>query len=160
MILDLGSGYPFKERICLKGENIIHFDLSPEAYHLEAMGNALCLPFKDAIFTTVHASHILEHVENPSQMLREISRVLKPGANSKAIIKVPNASFFRWKTSGRGHISSWGEHELSNLLYTVFPKVTITPTPRNVGSRARKLLNITLRLFYGCNEITAVCHLS
>ena len=41
--------------------------------------NALCLPHKDASFDAVAAMDILEHVEHPDELIREASRVLRPG---------------------------------------------------------------------------------
>jgi ubiquinone/menaquinone biosynthesis C-methylase UbiE len=41
--------------------------------------NAQDLPFEDEKFDVVVASHMLYHLDNPSQALSEFSRVLKPG---------------------------------------------------------------------------------
>ncbi len=42
-------------------------------------GDAARLPYKDASFDVVTAMDFLEHVENPAAIIKEISRVLKPG---------------------------------------------------------------------------------
>lgn len=42
-------------------------------------GNAAALPFDDAFFDYVFTTEVLEHVDSPEAMLREIFRVLKPG---------------------------------------------------------------------------------
>ncbi len=42
-------------------------------------GDARKLPFEDASFDAVCAMDFLEHVEDPAQILAEVSRVLKPG---------------------------------------------------------------------------------
>lgn len=44
------------------------------------------LPFKDKVFDFVFCSHLLEHVENPSKAIAELTRVGKRG-----YIEVPNA---------------------------------------------------------------------
>lgn len=41
--------------------------------------NTQPIPFGDESCTGVHAYHFLEHVENPTLVLQEIQRVLKPG---------------------------------------------------------------------------------
>ena len=45
------------------------------------------LPFEDASYDVVYASHVLEHIRNDRQAVKEIRRVLKPGGI--AILPVP-----------------------------------------------------------------------
>src|SRR5207247_1910921 len=45
------------------------------------------LPFRDAVFDQVFALHVLEHVRNLRESMREIRRVLKPWGN--LVIRVP-----------------------------------------------------------------------
>jgi SAM-dependent methyltransferase len=47
----------------------------------------LNLPFKDASYDIVFASHVLEHIADDTKAIQEISRVLKP--NGVAILPVP-----------------------------------------------------------------------
>lgn len=57
--------------------------------------NLYALPFPDNYFDGAILSEILEHVEDDALALREIYRVLKPGA--VAVITVPNANYpFLW----------------------------------------------------------------
>lgn len=49
------------------------------------------LPFPDAHFDSVGALNVLEHVEQPEDFLRELTRVAKPGG--KVLVSSPN--FFR-----------------------------------------------------------------
>ncbi len=44
-------------------------------------GNAQVLPFKDCSFDMIFCRSVLEHVETPEVMVKEIERVLKPGGN-------------------------------------------------------------------------------
>jgi len=43
----------------------------------DVLGSALCLPFLDNSFNTVLSTQVIEHVEEPFQMMSEIHRVLK-----------------------------------------------------------------------------------
>ena len=62
----------------------------PQASYVQ--GNGERLPFRDASFDRVHCSWLLEHVEAPVAILREVRRVLKPGGRCQ-FIEVDNASF-------------------------------------------------------------------
>lgn len=53
-------------------------------------GSAESLPFEDNTFDVVFSSHVLEHVTNENNALKEMSRVLKP--TGKLIIGMPTAS--------------------------------------------------------------------
>ncbi len=48
------------------------------------------LPFKDNSFEIIEADHVLEHLYNPFQVMKEIHRIAKP--NAKVIIRVPHFS--------------------------------------------------------------------
>ena len=55
-------------------------------------GDATRLPFADGTFDRVHCSWLLEHVPSPAAVLREVHRVLKPGAFCQ-FIEVQNSTF-------------------------------------------------------------------
>lgn len=88
MKLNIGSGTPKGEytnqewinlEYCTKfrGNNLV-------------FGNGCALPFKNNSFERIHCVHVLEHLERKDQpqLLKEIRRVLKPGA--VAYVEVPN----------------------------------------------------------------------
>jgi len=58
------------------------FHTRPEVY-----GDARRLPFADGSFDAILCAQVLEHVNQPAAVLREISRVLKPGG--AGILSVP-----------------------------------------------------------------------
>lgn len=69
----------------LHGENYITADIeSPLAKVKMDIHN---IPFPDQTFDVVLCNHVLEHVKNDIQAMREIARVLKPGGF--AILQVP-----------------------------------------------------------------------
>lgn len=77
--------------------------------------NKNTIPYPDDFFDSVIAGEIIEHVENPSFLLREINRVLKD--KGKLIISTPHAIYY-WEILRNLFLSSKesidvGEH-LSN----------------------------------------------
>lgn len=127
------------------------------AFHLEVVCDIYNLPFKPNSFSVVHASHILEHLKNPCEAIKELAK----SCNQIVIINVPNASFYKWKNYSSEHISSWNHYTLDNLLSTVFAKVRIMGTPRQIKrNKLAQFLMLIIRLFYGQEELTAVCYKS
>jgi SAM-dependent methyltransferase len=53
------------------------------------VGDATRLPFADASIDLVHCEHVLEHLPNPTALMAEVSRVLKPGG--RFVFVTPNA---------------------------------------------------------------------
>jgi len=80
------------------------------------LGDAHALNFPDASFDAVFALEVLEHVENPSLVLAEVQRVLRP--SGYAVFLVPTESFlfrvlwFFW-TKSRGAV--WAETHIQTF---------------------------------------------
>lgn len=73
----------------LVGIDRVADDVSRNPYlHEKVVGDFLNLPFPDASFTLVTAQMVVEHVERPLELLREVGRVLRPGG--KFIFLTPN----------------------------------------------------------------------
>ena len=157
--LDVGCGSPSKWHSFLKTKNVIHVDINKSAYHLEVQCSAYNLPFKPDIFNSVYLRHILEHLIKPVDAIQEAYRVSK----HMVIIKVPNGSFYKARESAKGHIYSWTEWTLQNLLELYFGKVTVILSNRWVFSTVpiRKIQKIKLMiertLFGKFQELTAIC---
>src|SRR3990172_5221465 len=52
--------------------------------------NQFPYPFPDGRSALVEADHVLEHLENPFRVMRELHRVLKPGG--RLVLRVPHFS--------------------------------------------------------------------
>jgi 2-polyprenyl-6-hydroxyphenyl methylase / 3-demethylubiquinone-9 3-methyltransferase len=90
-ILDLGCGAGFlSNELAKEGFKVTGFDLSQESLTVAKnhdstktvqyiQGNANLLPFEDASFDVICCMDFLEHVEDINPILKEVSRVLKPG---------------------------------------------------------------------------------
>lgn len=92
MNLDVGCGHnlnTLETRNWFKIRNSIAIDIQPGLADVQA--DAIHLPFNDNCFETVTASEILEHLDNPTQAIKEWYRVLKP--KGKLFVTVPNAHY-------------------------------------------------------------------
>jgi 2-polyprenyl-6-hydroxyphenyl methylase/3-demethylubiquinone-9 3-methyltransferase len=90
-VLDVGCGAGFlSNHLAREGFEVSGIDASPESIavatrHDESrsvryqIGDALALPYADASFDAVCAMDFLEHVEDPGTVIRECSRILRPG---------------------------------------------------------------------------------
>jgi SAM-dependent methyltransferase len=72
------SGYVNVDRSALPGVDVVH-DLSVVPY-----------PFEDGAFDRVEADHVIEHLPEVFQTMREIHRLLRPGG--ELVMRVPHFS--------------------------------------------------------------------
>jgi 2-polyprenyl-3-methyl-5-hydroxy-6-metoxy-1,4-benzoquinol methylase len=77
--------------------------------------------FPDARFSCVHASHLIEHLNDPSGFLREVHRVLIPGGF--LILVTPNAAGLQarlfgaeWRSAIADHLYLFSPRTLGRLL--------------------------------------------
>jgi ubiquinone/menaquinone biosynthesis C-methylase UbiE len=105
--LDLGCGHQFfpdwmtdigQAQAALVGRcasviGVDPYDLRPHTAGITKIAaDAERLPFEDSSFSLVTANMVVEHVEDPERLLREVHRVLKPGG--VFLFHTPNARYF------------------------------------------------------------------
>ena len=83
------SGYTSIEGCDWLPESAVEWPSEGGAYRRVDLNAQGLEPFAEASFDVVLCSDVIEHLENPSAMLREIRRVLRPGG--VAIVTLPNA---------------------------------------------------------------------
>src|SRR5262249_35442045 len=78
-VLDVGCGLkPYAELFAT--DAYVGIELRPTREGIvDVLASALHLPFLDGAFDAVVSNQVLEHVPEPSQMLSEAFRVLRPG---------------------------------------------------------------------------------
>lgn len=96
-LLDLGAGAGIVKEMNFRGQAARVCGVDPDERVLEnpylddaKVGQGESIPYPDASFDVVVADNVLEHLENPDAVFREVNRVLKPGGWFLA--KTPN----RW----------------------------------------------------------------
>lgn len=104
-ILDLGAGYGgLTKKLIEQGHtNIYACDKNPEYFRLKGLICSRCdlnhetLPYSANFFDMVVCTEVIEHLENPRHLVREIHRVLK--AKGRVIISTPNGLSLRGRLS-------------------------------------------------------------
>jgi len=155
-----GKGGEYPKPLLRK--DVIHVDVDKKAIHLEVVCDIENLPFQNDVFKIVWCSNVLEHLDHPVDAIKEMKRV----ATHKIIIKVPNASCYKIRSSSQDHIFSWNEYTLKNLLKRFFPSIKIKKNERwqlvfddcRKLTRRFRLLNLFETMLFGGHELTAICY--
>lgn len=83
LLLDAGAGEGqyrhYFEHTCYVGLDLAVGDVTWNYSRLDVVGDLQRLPFADNVFDAAVCIQTLEHVNEPQQVIREISRVLQPG---------------------------------------------------------------------------------
>lgn len=123
-VLDVGCGGGFlSNELARKGYKVTGVDLSPESLRVAKnhdrtgmvryeVADAYHLPYQNESFDVVTAMDFLEHVERPQEVIREFSRVLRPG--------------------GLFFFHTFNRDPLSHLVIIKFLEWFIRNTPKNM----------------------------
>lgn len=96
------------------------FDYDPRDIPNFIRGDGYRLPYRDKSVNVIVARHVLEHIPDPLEALREWARV----ASDRVVIMVPNNPLLE---DHKTHLYSWSQPALTNLLHLVYPRVTVYP---------------------------------
>jgi SAM-dependent methyltransferase len=76
-VLDLGAGSAkYRDIIKKKADGYRAFDIA-SGPHIDVVGDIFDMPFENGSFDVVVSTQVLEHVERPWIMIKEIGRILK-----------------------------------------------------------------------------------
>jgi SAM-dependent methyltransferase len=110
VMLDFGCGSKPYKYLFKNIEQYIGLDMINEGHlhskeNIDIFYDGKTIPFDDNYFDAVFSSEVFEHIFNPDEILKEISRVLK--SNAKGLFTIPFV---------------WNEHEVPNdyARYTSF----------------------------------------
>lgn len=152
VVLDAGAGrgkaftHDYKDNASL----VVGLDRDPHVsenplLHRAVLGDLARLPFPGATFDLVLAKYLLEHLERPPEVLRELRRVLKPGGH--LVFHTPNRfhyvplaarltphRFHVWLNEKRG-----AEGHVFETYYRANDRRTLQRLARRAGFRVQEL---------------------
>lgn len=133
VICDIGSGGGWlMEDLADSGARVVSVDLGMQNLRrlrarfgdraLSVVADAARLPFKPDAFTCVIASEVLEHCNDPAQVVRAASGILAPGG--RLVVSTPYREVLRYSlcihcnrpTPQNAHLHSFDEHRLSTMF--------------------------------------------
>ncbi len=148
-MLDLGCGSgELLGRMCSLGWQAEGLDFDSAAVEVARhkglrvrMGSLHEQKFPDATFDAVVLSHVIEHLHQPLQLLKEVRRILKPGR--RLVIATPNARSLGHRLLGSRwpfldpprHLQIFTPHALSTLAFAAgFDEVRVVTEVRTAAA--------------------------
>jgi ubiquinone/menaquinone biosynthesis C-methylase UbiE len=137
-VLDLGCGAGYGSFMLSEvAESVVGVDISPEAIdHAKetykssnlgfVVGDVGKLPFKDREFNACVCFEVIEHIDNPNDLLKEVSRILDP--KGVFVISTPNRAVKISSTPNPFHKKEYTVNEFTSMLRKFFPASSWTST--------------------------------
>lgn len=155
--LNVGCGGSKSTHIKINNKNVLNLDIDKNAKWLNVNASINYLPFIDNSFDYIICYHVLEHLLNPIDGLRELKRV----ARKKIFLKIPNGLHYYKIEECNEHLYSWNPQTFKQFLSVVFSNFKIYMvenirfSKRNLNYYRVKFLQIISNY---PNEITAICY--
>ena len=140
-LLDLGCGTGILSTDMAALSTVTSLDYVAEALHFcrrrdltrVLRGDAHALPFADGVFDLLLAVDTLEHLRDDAAAMREVRRVMKPGAT--AIVNVPALRLL------------WSSHDVANHHFRRYRRAELRQVIEQAGFTIQKLSYTNLVLF-------------
>jgi SAM-dependent methyltransferase len=129
LVAGAGQG-GLEHELALSGKlanNILAADIHPHGYLMQGIRCVACdlndsLPFENESLDVVVATEVIEHLNNPRNLIDEAGRILTPGG--RLVLSTPNAESFaqrvRFLFSGRFDYFSENDFKGSGHLHPIF----------------------------------------
>jgi SAM-dependent methyltransferase len=155
--LDIGCGrqvFPpwirnyleIEQRIVTRAGEFVGIDPDREALEhnklpmIKHHGSADQIPEPDGSFDLITANMVAEHIEDPAQVLNEVSRLLKPGG--QFLMHTPNVLFPATLAAAaipfklRQHIAAWLERRPVATVYPTWYRINSCATIRKLATES------------------------
>jgi len=169
LTLDIGGGKGYVASLLEElGCNTIGLDIKPSfVKHMVKLGlpavlaDARRLPFRSSTFDQVTCFEMIEHVDKPEEVLKEIKRVLKDDGLAVLTTPIVNPinSVIDFARGERTHISVMRLSELLRIMQEHFPRIThkpimVLPIPPSLFSRYFwfETRNFANHIWVGCEK--------
>jgi SAM-dependent methyltransferase len=162
MVLDLGAGAGLVKQMNFRGlaRRICGVDLDPRVTSNPMLdegriANAGVIPYADGTFDIVFSDNVLEHLEDPIEVFREVARVLKSGG--AFLFKTPNKWHYmptiarltpHWFHQYVNRLRGRPEADTFPTLYRANTKETVMRFAAEAGMRVERLDRIEGRPEY------------
>jgi SAM-dependent methyltransferase len=143
VIVDLGAHEPQQKQLreyrpLFSGVRYYATDLSPHP-GLDFVADAQDIPLQDASVDAILCHSLLEHVFEPTQVAREMFRVLKP--DGVAFVYVPFLYAYHGDPRGKGPVDCYRfSPDAIRYLFRDFARIQIQPVSRAVEASLRLLM--------------------
>jgi ubiquinone/menaquinone biosynthesis C-methylase UbiE len=137
-VLDLGCGAGYGSFMLSEvADSVVGIDISPDAIkHAQetykssnlsfVVGDVAKLPFKNGEFTACVCFEVIEHIDNPDDLLKEVARILDP--KGVFVVSTPNRAVKISSVPNPFHKKEYTVNEFTAMLRNFFPTSTWSST--------------------------------
>jgi len=143
-MLDIGCGVKPYRSLFSNVETYVGLDM-PSVLDADIYGDGQFLPFRSESFNTVLCNQVLEHVPEPSRLMREVGRVLRP--NGVLILTTPQTWGLHLEPYDFYRYTRYGLHYLANQAG--LEVIEIVPTSGLWATLAQRLADTMAHTYTG-----------
>lgn len=161
-VLDLGAGAGIVEQMNFRGKvaRVCGVDLDPRVVENPMLdegriADGKSIPYGDAEFDLVFSDNVMEHLDDPVAVLKEVRRVFKPGG--RLLFKTPNRTHYmpliarltpHWFHQSVNRWRGRAEVDIFPTLYRVNTSRHVHTTAAKAGLNVLSVLHVESRPEY------------